>query len=385
MSSRPFDRVVFNRLESLLSEDLLRIGGEGDAGLRGLLREVGVPASDVTNPTPTALAFGFYGASFMVVSKSPASGSVRILPGMGMKRDDSDMPQDIGGIVGLNEISDLKPIVLRAPVDVATAPPPAAPDKRIDIIEVAMRRDLYDSLPRDILDPVSAKLSPSNMLTTLSYALDGISVGYVTTPSNSTQPIGYKVGAPGSPPVAPATSPGYQKIAEILVDNVTGNPTGTIRQEHLADFRNLLFMGGVGHFGLTAQFKSTVPDPPIIEQAPLPPGIRLAVFNNQALVQGSAHVYLLNNINQATFVSDSRLPRVPPAFEIPRVSVTKTVVDSTIQGNIGGPATTPAQKVPLGHPVIDIFVRIHKWDSGGPDFVSDDFADAGFNLIGNIT
>lgn len=247
MSKRPFDRDVIRPLEGPKSVDFNRITGEGaNAGLMHLLRSVGGPESSLSNTDADADFFGFYGAGFLVLPTSPASTSVRILAGMGAKRDALDQPSGIGGVDGLDEINDVKPVVLRADIPTVAVPtPPASPDQRIDIIEVAIRRDLYDTTATNFLQLPSATRSALSVTKTLSYAVDPsqVPITYVTDPAASTSPISYKIGQPGNPPTAPAVTPGYAKIAQILVDNVVNNPAGTVRQVHIADHRRMLFFG----------------------------------------------------------------------------------------------------------------------------------------------
>lgn len=382
MPNKAFDRVIFRSMEALEYFDLLRMSG--DAGLRAMLREVGVSATSSSDITPMPTASGFYGASFFVAPLSSPTTKVRIFPGVGMIRDDSDLPTSIDGVAGLDETSDMKPLVLRQPLLIDVSTPPAAPDQRIDIVEVRLNRDVADVEPRDFLNLTgpSARKESLNKPTTLSYAFDGLMVGRVTDPAPSTAALSYKMGQPSSPPMAPPTTAGYIKIAEILVDNVSGNPSGTIRQEHIADFRPLLFLGGVGHFGLRVLVPAAVPTPPTIQSAALPPGLRIALYNAQPTGAGQSKLFIVNKLTNAAVTPSTRDPRVPSAFELPLAGAAAfTTVDSTLKTQIE--ASTPAQKVPLGAPVVVVPIRIHKWT--GTTFATDDFSDAGYNLTGVVS
>lgn len=375
MSGRPFDRDPFRNQEFPKSLDLNRLSGEGaDAGLRFLMREVFGPQTSLANPASLANFFGFYGTGFLVVPESPASTSVRILSGLGAKRDDTDLPSAIGGIAGLDELSDVKPIVLRTPFSIPTPAAPASPNQRYDIVEVAVRRDLYDSIATSFLQLPDAKRVSSAVTKTLSYAVDNAQVpyGYVTDPANSTAPISYKIGQASASPVVPPTSPGYVKIAQILVDNVVNNPAGTIRQEHIADFRPMLFAGGTASFSLTASFVLGTETPPTILHASVPPGIRLAVNRLSTLTMAGPLpnfiVYVLNNLRDAQMQTGYPRIMAPAAFDLARgeQGVIAAVQNADKLGIDNANLTFPVQKVPIGQPMQTLYGEVWSWAS--PNF-----------------
>ena len=386
MSRKPFDRVVYRDLEGPVALDYNLQQAEGaDAGLRHLLRGVGCPVTSPSVVSPLSTTFGFYADGFLVLPESPASTNVVILPGVGMRRDDADAPSNIADVPGLDEVSDLKPLILRAPKVVAVPPPPAAPNSRIDIIEVAVRRDLYDSTPTAFLQVPSGQRATTNVLKTLSYALDDLAVGYVNAPANNTQPIGYKVGIAAAVPAVPATSPGYQKIAEILVDNVVTNPAGTIRQEHLGDFRRMLFVGGVGTFSMEVEFALGGGAPSILSWV-APPGIRLAAARTAAAGTSQFAVFVLNNVGGANFQASSYLNYAPTNFDTPRIQRnTATAVTGTEKTLIDDATlTSPTQKVPLRQPTRYGVGEIYRWDETTQVFIDSDRATLGFVVSGTI-
>ncbi len=389
MAERPFDRDVFRHLEGFTEIDMNRVTGEsGTSGLMHLLRSVGGPSSTLSNTDSLSSFFGFYGASFLVTPLSPATTTVRVLAGLGARRDDSDLPADIGGVPGLSELNDVKPIVLRDPKDIVVPVPPGNPNNRYDIIEVAVRRDLYDSTATSFLQLPAGSREVLPVTKTLSYALDQLAVGYVTDPANSTQPIGYKIGQASATPTPPPTSPGYVKIAQILVQNVVANPSGTIRQEHIADFRPMLFLGGTASFSVTASFPLAGGAPTII-RASVPPGIRLAVARAAFVPSPSPQFlfYVLNNLRDCVLTAHSpRIGAVPTTtFQFVRGeqgvltavdALSKIIIDDNTR-------TFPAQAVPVGQPVTDLSGVVTNWD--GMTFVDSADATLYYNVRGTLT
>jgi len=365
---KAFDRDVFRLLNGVKAEDLNRVTGEGaHNALRDILRFTSLPTVSLTSTT-TQQAYGFYGDSFFVLPQSPASGNVVLSAGIAVKRDDTDQPVNIDGIPGLDENSAVKPIVLRNSRVIATAPPPPAPNKRIDIIEIRVARDFYDSVPVKQLDTVSGTSTYPTALKTLSYAIDDVSVEYLVTPANGSQPLVYKQGLDAPVPVAPPTSPGYVKVAEILVDNVVSNPAGTIRQDHLADFRPMAFLGGTSHFAIDFVMPIAAGPPTIVSYA-IPPGIRITVSRKIA-ASSEWLLYVLNNC-KANFSATCGDVGSLTSFSVASSSTALPgFVGAGDKARIDNAAfTAPTQKVPLGHPVIVCTGDVFSWD-GVNSFIS---------------
>jgi hypothetical protein len=363
--------------------------GEGAAaGLLHLLRSVGGPQASLTNTDALSNFFGFYGAGFLVVPTSPASTNVRILAGMGAKRDATDLPASISGIAGLDELADVKPVVLRQDIPSLAVPPaPSSPNQRIDIIEVAVRRDLYDTAAVNFLDVPSAKRKSLSVPKTLSYAVDPaqVPIAYVNDPAPSTSPIGYKVGQAGNPPTAPTVTPGYVQIATILVDNVVGNPAGTIQQLHIADWRPMLFLGGTAHFSLTASFPQAGGVPTIIH-ASVPPGIRLAVSRPSGANIPSCLIYVLNNLR------DAILSGISPSFGVGPTNFDLTLGTQASGTTIGGgdqaqinnaALTTPTQLAAAGQPAR--LIQTYNWHWNGTAFSTSTTDPVVFTAAGTLT
>lgn len=372
MARRAFDRDVFYELEGPKNQDMNRAQGEGaHAGLRELLRFTSLRTSGISSFT-TAQGYGFYGDSFQVLPESPASGNVTISAGMAAKRDDTDMPASVGGVLGLDENSVVKPIYLQNPIIVPTAPAPAAPDKRIDIIQLRVEREFYDTAPVRTLDTTISQVIYPNKQKTLSYALDGLAVEYVTTPNPGTKPLVYKIGTAAPIPVAPPTDPGYVKIAEITVDNTVSNPAGTIRTEHIGDWRPMAFLGGSATFNLRVQLPLAAGAPTILTSA-IPPGLRVEVARSVAGPTITFNVYLLNNVRNAVCHAEPFAIGAPGAFS--RAILGGDVNTTTQTGDVtilnGAAMAAPGNKVCLNHPMSHTFMLLSKWNGAFVDESAD--------------
>ena len=370
MTRRAWDRDAFYNLEGPTEVDLNRVTGEGaHAGLRELLRVTSLPIVGVDSPT-TQQIMGFYGDSFLVLPENPASGNVIISAGTAVRRDDSDQPANIGGIDGLDENSTVKPVVYKDPKVVATPAPPAAPNNRIDIIEVRIARQLVDLLPVKTLGLPSGSASFPAKNKTLTYALDPLAIEYVPTAGTASQPIAYKVGADALVPVAPPVDAGYVKICEIYKANSVSWPAGTVTQRFISDYRRMLFLGGTANLMVKFQFPLAA-GPPVITAAHIPPGIRLAVARtNPANTDYS--VYVLNNVD-ASFMNQSPLiGGVLTSFDLARLEL------NTFSALAGGDVTIindptltfPAQEVTVGAPARWCSAQTFMWDGVAKDFVA---------------
>ena len=384
MARRAFDRDVYYEREGPKNLDLNRSQGEGaHAGLRELLRFTSLRTSGIGSFT-TAQGYGFYGDSFQVLPNSPASGSVIVSAGMAAKRDDADLPASIGGVLGLDENSAVKPIYLQNPIIVPTAPAPAAPDKRIDIIQLRVEREFYDTAPVRTLDTATAQVLYPNKQKTLSYALDGLAVEYVTTPNPGTKPLVYKIGTAAPVPVAPPTDPGYVKIAEITVDNVVSNPTGTIRTEHIGDWRPMAFVGGSASFNLRVQLQLAAGAPIVLASA-IPPGLRVEVTRSLAVPTITFNVYVLNNVRNAVCKADPFAIGASGGFSQALmggdVNTTTQVGDVTRLNGAGMAA--PGNKVCLNHPMVNTYILLAKWD--GVTFVDENADPITYSISGVVS
>jgi len=239
--NRPFDRVILHPREKPLSQDINRDSSQLDYALRFLAESLTnkrhtsfMPTSDANTP-----ANGFLGNDFRVVPSAPADLFVTLKRGLGFYYDATDTPSGIDSVLGLDDLSPYKPVVLLNDVSFAVPTPPGV-NSRIDIIEVRWRRETTDASPRQVLDPATGAFSPNMLAKTLSFALDG-SVGFVSDPSPSTAAISYKQGVVAASPVEPSTTPGYVKVARINV----GTSVTQITASDIVDRRAIVAPGGV--------------------------------------------------------------------------------------------------------------------------------------------
>lgn len=252
MANKPFDREVWNNLEKALSSDQNAAQTYVDLTLRTFIR-------NLLAVDPTSVVTGFLNASFLVKPTSPTSMNVTVNPGLGFIDASGDEPSSIGSVASVDDPASLKPLPLLTSQVIAIDAAPSAGNNRIDIIEVTYDRRLMDSNSRDILDPTTGAFAPGLVNKTLGWILDGLT-GRVVTPSPSTAPIGYKVGAAATAgsEVAPAVTTGYIKIAEV---HLIGGTTTVIASGNLTDERpssGLVLIDANNEFTGTAIFDAAV-------------------------------------------------------------------------------------------------------------------------------
>ncbi len=245
MADKPFDRQVINQRERPLSSDVNQGWSYGDQALRYLLDNLmRVRATGGDAPLANAPDSGFLGDGFRVTSASPAAMSIIVNDGLGFAVDAAQNASDIGsaltpGVLGVDDNQRMHPLPLSAPQTVAVpASDPVNP--RIDIVEVKLDRRLADASSRQVLDPGTGLFSALSVSKTLAYDLDG-RTGVNTTGGNSTTGIALKTGTAAGAPVAPATSAGYIKIAEVYV----AGASTAVAQNAIRDVRPVVAIDGV--------------------------------------------------------------------------------------------------------------------------------------------
>jgi hypothetical protein len=238
------------------------------------MRNVGQRTSN-SSPAMTPLSSYIGDGLRAVPSGSPAM-TVVVSAGVGFIYDPIDIPSSIGtpDIEGLNDLAPFKPSFLNSPVTFAV---PAAPgvvgQSRIDIIEAKIDRRLEDSTPREQLDIPTRTFNSHIFTKALAYGYDG-RTGTVTNPTASTAGLSYKIGTAGTPGLAPSTTAGYVKIAEILVPQGTTSITGAA----IVDRRRLQCSGGVasGSVSWRQRYNAGTPIVDILSVC-APPGVTVAV------------------------------------------------------------------------------------------------------------
>jgi len=276
MADAPFDRVNFGQRERPVSDDWNRVEAQLDRALRATLEQM---LGGRTSNTSHVLAPGdvFMGQSFRVYPSSPAAMEVNLRAGLGLQYLPGDVPTDIGSpdFLGVDDLANYKPLVLQSGFLFAVPAAPAGPNSRIDIIEVKATRALVDAEARKQLNTTSGNFDPHNFYKTLSFKLDGLT-GTVADPAPSTAAISYKTGTPANPGVAPATTAGYIKIAEVLV----GSAVASIDEDVVVDRRKIAGLYGSVRCSmsyLVAWNGGGGGQTVTIEDINAPPGVRMAV------------------------------------------------------------------------------------------------------------
>lgn len=229
MSDNPFDRVIVNPREKPLSEDVNALQAQLDRAVRFFAKamfsnSVGAPQS------------GFLAGGLKAVEAGTPAMSVVLKAGLGFQDDPTDVPTDIDGILGLDDVDSFKPLPLVSDLTITIPAAPAGPNDRTDIIEVRADRLTTNNISRDIFDNTSETFSPTLVNKTIEFLLDGTKQGSVVSPAASTAAISLKTGVAGNPGAVPATTSGYIKIAEVFVDS----DVTTILDAAITDSRTVL-------------------------------------------------------------------------------------------------------------------------------------------------
>lgn len=230
------------------------------------------------------LKTGFIGEGFKVRPTSPASMTVTVTAGLGWFYDPTDplvIAQDITGLryQGVNDASAYRPLVLGEAVELLVPAAPAVGNSRYDIIEVRPKRELQDYSPELRYDDAVGDWRPLGGASILSYSSSQAEVGSVATPVLSTAPVSYVKGvaAPTGTQVEPPTTPGYVKIARILVaEGVT-----SIDASVICNRRPLVFPNGVGFVSGRGTIRSQRGQltRPSLTNVIAPPGVQVFLFD----------------------------------------------------------------------------------------------------------
>lgn len=233
--NNPFDRTVLNVRERPLSSDINQAQSQLDYTGR-FLDEIGYEVRSTIAPgAGGSIVQGFSGSSFAL---QPGTGfQVIVTGGWGFMTNFSDTPSAINGIVGLDDMSPYKPLLLLNG-QAFTVPASDPSNPRIDIVEVQYNRAVTNPQSRDVLNTATGQFNPSTVNKTLSFDLDGLT-GQGSGAASA--PIYYKIGTASGSPTPPATDAGYVKVGEIYVPAAS---SGSILPTYLHDTRSLLFSGG---------------------------------------------------------------------------------------------------------------------------------------------
>lgn len=229
MANGSFDRTIINPREKPLSSDINQAQSQLDRALRLFMQEL------LADGSTGALREGFLNAGLKAVENSPAAMSVIVTKGVGFQDNSGLIATAIDGVVGLDDRESYKPVVLQDNHTFTVPTAPVAPNTRIDIIEVQASYLTTDPSTRSILNETTGAFDPTSVNKIITWLLDG-RTGSVSAPSDSTQPLSYKVGVAANPGVAPATTSGYIKLCEIAV----GSGVTTIVNANITDSRAVL-------------------------------------------------------------------------------------------------------------------------------------------------
>jgi len=280
---KPFDQNAMAPGERPSTEAINRGFSADSSRLDWVYRQLLGSRTDVANDRAT-LKNGFIGSGHRVRALNPATLQVTVDPGLGFYYDNtqplvaaSDMI--VGVYQSVSDLSPYRPIVLADTVTYTVPTLPPAGQARYDVIEVKPKRQLAEYGPLLRFDSGTNNWTPQSAAAFLRYAVEPAEAGAVVTPAPSTAPISYVKGVaapyPGVLP-EPPTTPGYVKIARILVEGGAASLTS----DKIVDRRQLVFPEGVGFIAGTGFFRSvrTAAARPEITSLTAPPGVRVAMF-----------------------------------------------------------------------------------------------------------
>jgi len=341
MANLAFDREIINERERPFSSDINQALAQMDRTLRDVLLSIYSPRVSATNDSANPTD-GFLGEAFRVRPISPLGMTVRLPKGFGFIYDVSDLPSDIDGVSGLNDKSPWKPLYLADDITIALAAAPTAPNSRYDVIEVKNNRRRTDPASRDVLNTLTGKFSPQSVFKTLGFDMGG-SVGQVVDPSPSTAAISVKRGAPGNPPTAPAVTPGYTQIAQILV----GPGVTTIDDNVIQDLRKMVYP--TGYANIAMQWTTSGGSFVTLNQLNAPPGVKVGVVN---IGVGQVKIYVFDggNSKASADLAISAVDFFNASGPLSVLAISSTVIDAAMQSSLVGAGSAYALKVAIGQP-----------------------------------
>jgi hypothetical protein len=231
MTDQPYNRTVIYPLEKPLADDLNQQFSQQDRALRDTLFNL-LDGQE-----------GFIRNGFLVQAASPADMSVVMSSGIGFQDDGTDVPSAINSVIGLDDLSRYKPIVLALDKTIAVPTAPGA-NSRIDLIEVRYNRETNNLLSRQFLNTVTNAFAPANVAKTLDFSLDD-ELDYYAAADVPTTAIAYKSGVVAGSPVAPAVDTGYIAVAYITV----GTGVVVINSGDIEDARSKIVLNPGGYIG----------------------------------------------------------------------------------------------------------------------------------------
>jgi len=247
MANRAFDQTIINVREKPLSSDINQGFSTVYRSVREKWRrEVAHRTANGVTTASSHAALAFVGDGFQVQPLSVPAMSVQVIDGIGLAWAPGATATDINGALSCDDREDAKPIALDATQTIAV-PAADAVNPRIDIVEVQYRRQVGNPLSRLVLDIGTRRFVPGLVNKLLTWAL-----GDLVPTVNGAGAINYKTGTPAGVPVAPATTAGYTKIAEVQV----GAAVASIVEGKVVDLRKNLAPGGVMTAAVSCNFNA---------------------------------------------------------------------------------------------------------------------------------
>lgn len=314
------------------------------------------------------LSGGFLGEGFKIRPTSPASFTLEVTVGLGFFYDPTVplvVATDgvVGAYQGVSDVSPLRPLVLDTSVVVEVPAPPGIGESRYDIIEVRPKRALAEQGPGLRYNDGAMAFRPGSAAAFLRYCITQDEVGQVISPALSTQPLSYVrgVAAPTGTQVEPAGTPGYIRLARVLVTN--GDTS--IAAGRIADWRALL-----GNLEADGVVELTLPGGvPTMTDLLSPPGVGIFATQNGVVNPGDFSLILLTGGPVGNFSMtaqpingfNTNSPTVVTGFDYTK----NGMIDGTMATALANASlTAPASLVAVGQYYQRVKFRGAQWNAG---------------------
>jgi hypothetical protein len=361
MSNGPFDRILLNTREKVLSPDWNAEFSQQDRSILDTLAQLSTRRASVGNSTGVATD-GFVGDGFSVHAVSPASMTVSVSEGLAFVANPYAVSArtNIGGVSGVNALSELVPVYLSSAQAFTVPTAPSAGQARIDLIEVRADHLVGGATSRQVLDPVTGAFVAASVPKLLSWDVLG-RVGYVAPAGASTEPLSYREGtaAAAGSETYPTPTAGYRALAYIRV----AATVTTIEENKILDVRRMY--APYGQLQISGRCRvyvsggnwvidnATISAPPGIDAAfaflanPLTPTVLEDLF----LVIRAGSI-TATEVAGAKVDSHQNPGAVSRMFSAQIVNITTYSIDSTSQGYLASSATaTPQVNMAIGQSV----------------------------------
>jgi hypothetical protein len=363
MANDAFDRHILNPRERPLSTDLNTAFSQIDRTIRDLMQAQLITRLSGSSDLAATPHSGFFGDGFKVREFSGTT--VQVSPGIGLLYN-AAADVSVGGIVGLDDRSTYRPVVLLSPLNIAGIPAgPGGGNSRIDIIEVKVPRLVGGPLTRDILNLTTGAFVATVVNKTMSYTAQ--TAGIVTSPAASTADVSYKVGVAAVTPVEPTVTSGYVKIAAVMVEP----SLASVVRGNIIDWRYPHAPYGEIPFGMTVSIPTGAASPPTVPLIRAPPGIEVLCtksaqpannrFDIVVLGAGPAFSAFMQAVASQTYSAAQSLIVTPNA----------TTSGLSNSGNrtqwADATLTAPAISVPVGSPYFQTTFQVLRQAAGVTD------------------